>query len=172
MTYARKPNKDGRIGRETDIDPALVVMNEGHTIVAQHQFSNEKGVLCVYLGNRSNGIDLKLNEWVAVVRTEDAARALRVEDEFATAFTDDDDDGRDTELFGAGDPPVFDSEESEVRADGSALIESGDEVTFNGRTWTVARANTRYAEIHSTSTAPRVVPVKDVEPVNGSEDQW
>lgn len=85
MTYETQPNKNGCIDLET---PALVLLDDGTQIEAQHQFTNTDGQLCVYLQAREAGIDgrINLDHIVAVIETIRCARAFGVEDEFRSAF--------------------------------------------------------------------------------------
>lgn len=80
MTYDSQGNKSGCIEAET---PALVLLRSGTVIDAAHQFTNADGQLCVYLDAREDGIDAKINldDVVAVIKSDDGARALNVDAE-------------------------------------------------------------------------------------------
>lgn len=143
MTYESQPNKSGRTESEK---PATVLLKDETVIDAAHQFVNTDGQLCVYLDERGQGIDARINldEVKAVLTSEDAEALL-----------------------------IGDSESDvELVADGGKIIGTGDLVNHDGHTWTVARSNAEYAELHAQDASPRVAPISDVEPVSGGEGSW
>lgn len=79
LTYESKPNKSGRTEAE---NPALILLRDGTTIEAVHQFVNQNEQLCVYLDARQNGIDARVNldDITAVITSEDAARTFGLGD--------------------------------------------------------------------------------------------
>lgn len=78
MTYDSQGNKSGCIEAET---PALVLLRDGNVIDTAHQFVNTDGQLCVYLTARETEVDAKINldDVVAVVKSDEGARALNID---------------------------------------------------------------------------------------------
>jgi hypothetical protein len=79
VTYETKPNKSGRTESEK---PALILLRDGKTIEAVHQFINTDRQLCVHLDTRQTGIDARINldEITAVITSTDAAQEFGVDD--------------------------------------------------------------------------------------------
>jgi hypothetical protein len=79
LTYESKPNKSGRTESGK---PALILLRDGTTIEAVHQFTNTDRQLCVYLDTRQTGIDARINldEIAAVITSTDAAQEFGIDD--------------------------------------------------------------------------------------------
>jgi|AntDeeMinimDraft_6_1070357.scaffolds.fasta_scaffold03760_1 hypothetical protein len=143
MTYESQPNKSGRNESET---PATVLLQDGTVIDAAHQFVNTDGQLAVYLDARDQGIDARINlDNVKAVLTSEDAETLLINDR---------------------------ESDRELVADGGKAIGTGDLVNHDNQTWTVARVNEAYADLHAQDASPRVAPLSDVERVNGGEGSW
>lgn len=144
MTYDSQGNKSGCIEPET---PATVLLQDETVIDAAHQFVNTDEQLCVYLDARDQGIDARINlDNVKAVLTSEDAEALLIGDS---------------------------ESDRELVADGGKVIGTGDLVNHDGHTWTVARSNAEYVELHAQDASPRVALISDVEPVqNGGEGSW
>jgi hypothetical protein len=61
----------------------LVLLRDGNTIEAVHQFVNQNEQLCVYIDSRQTGIDARINldEITAVITSTDAAQEFGVDDD-------------------------------------------------------------------------------------------